>query len=169
MTPIGIHYRIGRSADEETIVRVRAEALAALAPHCYSRAQVEVWGRLPFGADPSDGSVSVAEMDGRIIGYGWAESCQVKDLYVLPEHWGSSCGSALLQRLEQRLRPCLAIDLRATLAARAFYQQRGYEALGLVEILINAHHRASVIWRHTHPAGSLAQPTTMRTLAAIIA
>jgi ribosomal protein S18 acetylase RimI-like enzyme len=77
------------------------------------------------------GTVVVAEVDGRLVGFGGNDLktiTQLKWLYVLPETQGLGVGSALLQKLETMAKSAGLDSLRLHSAtdATGFYRRHGY-------------------------------------------
>jgi GNAT superfamily N-acetyltransferase len=73
--------------------------------------------------------VLVAEIDGRVIGFIAIERDFVDHLYVAPGHQGLGIGDALLKRAKQLHPSGLKLwTFQRNLAARKFYEQRGFVA-----------------------------------------
>lgn len=94
--------------------------------------------------DPTVG-VDVAVLDGEVVGFcatsrsrdddAAAEVGEVQALYVVPRHWGTGAGSALLLQGEQRLRDlgftCATLWVLADNApTRNWYERRGWQPDG---------------------------------------
>lgn len=96
--------------------------------------------------EPSRGRAVVLEIDGRIVGYSllisfWSnelggQTCDVDELYVLPEHRSRGLGSALfdaIDRAEIWPEQPVAIALIVTpnnQRARRLYERLGFRAMG---------------------------------------
>jgi GNAT superfamily N-acetyltransferase len=86
----------------------------------------------------ANGTVVVAEIDGRLVGFGGSDQesmTQLKWLYVLPETQGLGIGSALLERLETRARSDGFHSLRVHAAPTAteFYRRHGFREVPIEE------------------------------------
>jgi ribosomal protein S18 acetylase RimI-like enzyme len=85
-----------------------------------------------------NGSVVVAEVDGRLVGFGGNDLKtinQLKWLYVLPETQGVGIGSALLEKLETMAKSVGLDSLRLHAApdATEFYRRHGYSEVPIDE------------------------------------
>lgn len=111
---------------------------AYLAALTVTPGQVEHWQRLI-----GDRRVIVGEAEGRIAGlsaFGPAEDgAEIYAIYVLPEHWSTGLGAALMTRSLRRLRE-LGYDtaglwvFEANPRARRFYERMGFTLSGRTEI-----------------------------------
>lgn len=97
-------------------------------------AQVEHWQRMI-----GDRRVLVAEAEGRIAGLSAFGQAEIYAIYVLPEHWSTGLGAALMTRSLRRLRE-LGYDtaglwvFEANPRARRFYERMGFTLSGRSEI-----------------------------------
>jgi GNAT superfamily N-acetyltransferase len=86
----------------------------------------------------TNGTVLVAEVDGRLVGFGGSDLktlTQLKWLYVLPEAQGLGIGSALLESLETMAKSA-GLDswrLHAAPDATGFYMRHGYSEVPIDE------------------------------------
>lgn len=72
----------------------------------------------------------LADLNGQIAGVASLRNgAEVSRLYVCPDHVSRGVGTALLNRLEQRLlsKGCDQAHLKATTTARTFYMRRGWQ------------------------------------------
>ena len=81
-------------------------------------------------ADP-DSDVYVAEHEGEAVGAVTVDDEFLRQLYVLPAHWGSGIGSALLKHGLERMRDRGAKraklwTLEGNERGRSFYERRGW-------------------------------------------
>ena len=100
---------------------------------------IEGWyadGGLAIELDALETEFLVAEVDGEVVGFTHGivqgEEGDVLRMYVHPDHQGEGIGSALHERLCDRLEEAeieriRALDLASNDAARAFYQSHGFE------------------------------------------
>ena len=70
----------------------------------------------------------VAELDGRVVGWGAIRGDHLEGLYTAPESAGQGIGAGLLAMLEGLIRERQFPSVRAE--ASAFYLSRGYRANG---------------------------------------
>ena len=86
----------------------------------------------------ANGTVVVAEVDGRLVGFGGSDLktlTQLKWLYVLPETQGLGIGSALLESLETMAKSA-GLDscrLHAAPDATGFYRRHGFREVPIDE------------------------------------
>jgi GNAT superfamily N-acetyltransferase len=74
--------------------------------------------------------VWVAEADGEVIGVAALDGSTMEQLYVRPSHQGQGVGSALLARaMEVCPGPLTLWTFQRNIAARAFYEHRGFTAV----------------------------------------
>lgn len=85
--------------------------------------------------EPADAGAWVAEKDGTIVGLAVVVDSELRDLYVVPEEWGTGIARSLLETAIRFLRS--AADDTATLwvgvdnaRARRFYEREGWESTG---------------------------------------
>ena len=128
--------REARSEDAETLLAIQRDASVAgfvrvFPPeeYPYPTDEVrEVW-RTTL-ADP-DVDVYVAEVDECPVGTVTVDNEFLRQLYVLPEHWGDGVGTALLERGLERMRERGATraklwTLQGNEPGRRFYERRGW-------------------------------------------
>ena len=128
--------RAGRRADVETLVTIQREASVAgfanvFPPERYPYPTDEVrelWREILV--DPNV-DVYVAEIDGAPVGTVTVDTEFLRQLYVLPAHWGTGVGSALLERGLERMRERGATraklwTLEGNERGRRFYERRGW-------------------------------------------
>ena len=74
----------------------------------------------------------VAELDGRVVGWGAIRGDHLEGLYTAPESAGQGIGAGLLAMLEGLIRERQFPSVRAEASANAlaFYLSRGYRANG---------------------------------------
>jgi len=131
----GYHsIRPARVSDAESICRIFAESIRALARAFYSSEQIDAWSRRltpsRCAAWAEQGGLYVTERGGEIAGFGCidlADAC-IDMLYVSPDHARHGVGAALIRYLEDRARDCgiKELHLRASLNAVPFYKAMGY-------------------------------------------
>lgn len=132
--------RPARSDDADAVADVQSAATRTFGPAHYTDEQLSHWARArdPAHYDFDDGVHLVAERDGEAVGWGWVvpECCEVRAVYVHPDHAREGVGSRLLDRLEARARDdgCSALSLWSSLPARRFYAANGYDNVRRVEL-----------------------------------
>jgi GNAT superfamily N-acetyltransferase len=120
--------RAHETAWDATLAPAAGRTLEELAPF---DERVERY-RASFEDPPPDASILVAERDGEIVGTAIRLGSELRDLYVVPEAWGSGAAVALMDAALE------AIDAdEATLwvveangRARRFYEREGWEPTG---------------------------------------
>jgi putative acetyltransferase len=128
--------REARQDDLERLLEIQREASVA------GFASVFPPGRYPYPTDEvrelwretladSDVDVYVAETDAVSVGTVTVDTEFLRQLYVLPAHWGSGVGSALLERGLERMRERGATraklwTLEGNKRGRGFYERRGW-------------------------------------------
>jgi GNAT superfamily N-acetyltransferase len=131
-----IEMREARSEDVETLLAIQRDASVAgfvrvFPPEEYPYPTDEVrelW-RTTL-ADPGV-DIYVAEVDKRPVGTVTVDDEFLRQLYVLPEHWGDGVGSQLLERALERMRERGATraklwTLEGNDRGRRFYERRGW-------------------------------------------
>lgn len=118
--PLEFGVRLATAEDFESIQRVYSYVIGPPTGH------ERTWRRLI-----SAGSMVVAEVDARIMGFGGIDTDaveQLKWLYVMPEHQGGGVGKVVLKQLEEIgwSRGLTAIRLHAVPGAFLFYRRHGY-------------------------------------------
>lgn len=140
-----IDIRAGAPADLEALVTIQREASVAgfanvFPPERYpypTREVRELW-RVTL-VDPNV-DVYVAEIDARALGTATVDSDFLRQLYVLPAHWGSGIGSALLERGLERMRERGATraklwTLEGNERGRRFYERRGWRLTDVTRVV----------------------------------
>jgi putative acetyltransferase len=74
----------------------------------------------------------VAELNGRMVGWGAIRGDRLEGLYIDPEFAGQGIGTELLTNLEElmRKRDIRTIRAEASSNAEGFYRRHGYEPAG---------------------------------------
>ena len=141
MTDIAV--RPARLEDGEAFTRAHEAAWdAALAPIAGSRLEELV----PFeervkrfcdglAKSGTDASVLVAERQGEIVGEAVRVGSELRDLYVVPEAWGTGAARALMDEVLAEMRTSGATEatlwvVEANARARRFYEREGWEPTG---------------------------------------
>ena len=127
--------RKARPEDAEEISRVHESSIRTHGPQHYDPEVVEGWAD---GISParhreamlSRESMFVAEIDGRIVGFGSVNVAdgEIGAVYVDPEFTRQGVGKAILERLEDVARQAglISLKLGSSLVALRFYEQNGY-------------------------------------------
>jgi GNAT superfamily N-acetyltransferase len=132
--------RSARGEDVETLLAIHREAAITAFAHVFDQALYPFptdrrrrdWSAVI--ADPA-AEVYIAEVDGKPVGLAALNDQFLRNLHVLPSHWGTGVGSSLhdhaIERL--RLRGCTHAKLwtlEANHNARRFYEKRGWTLNG---------------------------------------
>jgi GNAT superfamily N-acetyltransferase len=137
--------RDARPDDLETLLTIQREAsvagFAKVFPpdrYPYPTDDVrEVWREAL--ADP-EVDAYVYELQGEAVGIVTVDSDFLRQLYVLPAHWGSGIGSALLERGLERMRERGATraklwTLEGNERGRRFYERRGWRLTEVTRVV----------------------------------
>ena len=91
----------------------------------------------------------VAELDGEPVGIGALvlEQSELRAVYVSPEGARRGCGSALVREIERIAgdHGLARLTLHASLNAKRFYADLGYDVLERTEVLLPNDHRMAVV------------------------
>lgn len=82
-----------------------------------------------------DASVLVAERGGEVVGEAVRVGSELRDLYVVPDAWGTGAGRALMDEVLAEIRAAGATEatlwvVEANARARRFYEREGWEPTG---------------------------------------
>ena len=154
-----MQVRPATRADVEAVYDLHVASIRAFGPESYDERQVTAWAETEFrGPDeqypvgepghhfvvacvdrPVGGprnrapSETSRELAGDLAGFGHlaVEECEVRAVYVHPEHARVGVGSALLAHLEGVAygRELTELELTASANAVRFYESAGYEAI----------------------------------------
>jgi len=145
--PDDVSIRDARTEDAEAFVRAHELAWDAMAGPIVGTSLAEL---VPFESRvesfraglakaSADAHVWVAERAGVIVGEAIcvceAEACELRDLFVVPDAWGSGVAQALLETALAAMRECGATEallwvVEANVRARRFYEREGWTADG---------------------------------------
>ena len=137
-----VTVRQAHERDAEAMLDLHVASIEAFGPDAYDQSQVDAWaykeGGPSYPIDTPEHVVVVAETDdGRLAGFGDVSppESELYAVYVRPDHAEAGVGTAILDRLERRARQRGAdhLELTASKNAVGFYEQAGYERLGVVE------------------------------------
>jgi GNAT superfamily N-acetyltransferase len=145
VTTGSIAIRTAQTADLERLLTIQREASVA------GFASVFPPGRYPYPtddvrevwrealADP-DVDAYIAELEGDAVGTVTVDTEFLRQLYVLPAHWGSGIGSALLERGLERMRERGATraklwTLEGNERGRRFYERRGWKLTEVTRVV----------------------------------
>ena len=91
-------------------------------PRIHTRAE-----DVSFTADMIDrGWVTVAELDGRVVGFSAREDDTVHALYVNAQARNQGCGASLLQAMQQEQGHLTLWTFQANTGAQRFYERHGF-------------------------------------------
>ena len=129
-------HRLATLDDATLLFEVRRKSSLELTAPEISVREAEAWATqlTPAGMERKlrELEIWVAELDGRVAGWGAVRGDYLEGLYTAPEYAGQGVGAALLGRLEGLLRGRGVHALRAEASSNAcgFYLRRGYRATG---------------------------------------
>jgi putative acetyltransferase len=129
-------HRSATLADATQLFELRRKSIIALAPKGMSVPQAETWAANLTVAGMErkirEMEIWVAELNGRIVGWGAIRGDRLEGLYTDPEFAGRGIGTELLTKLEglMRERDIRTVSTEASLNAEGFYLRRGYEPVG---------------------------------------
>jgi putative acetyltransferase len=125
--------------DAETLFAIQRESCIAAFPHVFPP---ELY---PFPDDEVrrrwrefDGTVLVAERDGRPVGLVAVEACWLGGLYVVPDEWGSGVAGELHDAALAAMPDCPELRLWTLVEnhrARRFYERRGWRLNGETRVV----------------------------------
>jgi len=130
----------GSGPDEaETLWRVQRDACLAAFPHIYPP------DLYPFPDEPVlahyrefEGTIMVAEAEGRVVGLAAVADCWLNNLYVLPGWWGSGVARELHDAAIAELYDCPEIKLwtlEENHRGRRFYEKSGWRLNGETRVV----------------------------------
>ena len=134
--PVIATHRPAMPGDAKQLFELRRQSIVHLAPNGMSISGVEAWAAslTISGMETKirEMDILVAEIDGRVVGWGAVRGDRLEGLYAAPEFAGQGIGSELLSRLEElmRTRGIQSVQAEASSNAEGFYRRRGYEPLG---------------------------------------
>jgi ribosomal protein S18 acetylase RimI-like enzyme len=147
--------RAARTEDAPAIAAVHMEAQRDAMPYLpelHSAEETLAWAREVV---LENYEVTVAEADGRVVGYAALSADVLEQLYVLPAFQGIGVGSSLLD-LAKRARPdgVRLWVFQRNAGARRFYEARGFRLVQLTDGADNEEGEPDALyeWRPTPPA-----------------
>ena len=129
-------HRLAKPDDATQLFELRRKSIIALAPKGMSVSEAEIWAAnlTLTGMDLKirEMEIWVAELNGRVVGWGAIRGDRLEGLYMDPEFAGQGIGTELLTKLEglMRGRDIRTIRTEASLNAEGFYLRCGYEPVG---------------------------------------
>ena len=137
--------REARPDDLERLLAIQREASVAgfanvFPPERYPYPTDEVREVWREALADSDVDAYVAELEGGAVGTVTVDSDFLRQLYVLPAHWGTGIGSALLERGLERMRERGATraklwTLEGNDRGRRFYERRGWQLTEMTRVV----------------------------------
>ena len=133
---MGAVYRPAMHKDASRLHDIRRRSILELAPPTMQKAEAQAWAeRLTLAGMERklrELEVTVAELDGIVVGWGAIRGGYLEGLYTAPEFAGQGVGAGLLEMAERlmRGRGIQAVQAEASSNAREFYLRRGYRATG---------------------------------------
>ena len=129
-------HRLATLNDAGLLHAIRRRAILELAPPTMASAEAQAWASqlTQPGMEQKlrELEIWVAELDGRVVGWGAIRGDHLEGLYTAPESAGQGIGAGLLAMLEGLIRERQFPSVRAEASANAlaFYLSRGYRANG---------------------------------------
>jgi putative acetyltransferase len=129
-------HRPARLDDAITLFEVRRRSILELAPRKMPAGEAEAWAAsLTFAGMEKklrELEIWVAEVDGKVAGWGAIRGHLLEGLYTTPGFAGRGVGAGLLVMLERlmRERGARVVCAEASSNAKEFYLRRGYRAAG---------------------------------------
>jgi len=133
---MGAVYRRATHEDASCLHDVRRRSILELAPPTMPKAEAQGWAvkLTPARMEQKlrELEVWVAELDGRVVGWGAIRGDVLEGLYVAPEFAGQGVGAGLLEMFEGliRNRGFHSVRAEASVNAREFYFRHGYRGAG---------------------------------------
>jgi putative acetyltransferase len=133
---MGAVYRLAMRKDASGLYDIRRRSIVELAPPTMPRAEAKAWAsQLTLSGMERklrELEIWVAELDGRMAGWGAIRGDRLEGLYAAPEFAGQGVGTELLDMLEglMRSRKFRSVRAEASSNARDFYLRRGYRVTG---------------------------------------
>ena len=133
---MGAVHRLAMRKDASDLYEVRRRSILKLAPPKMSVAEAQAWAaRLTLSGMElklCELEIWIAELDGRVAGWGAIRDDRLEGLYAAPEFAGQGVGAELLDMLEglMRGRKFRSVCAEASSNVRDFYLRRGYRATG---------------------------------------
>jgi putative acetyltransferase len=129
-------HRIAAREDAQRLFELRRKSIIALAPSGMSKSEARIWAsNLTIAGMKTkirEMEIWIAEIDGRVVGWGAIRGDRLEGLYTDPEFASRGIGTHLLGKLEalMRARGTRTIRADASSNAEGFYLRRGYEPDG---------------------------------------
>ena len=133
---MGSVYRLAMRKDASGLYDIRRRSIVELAPPTMPKAEAKAWAsQLTLSGMERklrELEIWVAELDGKVAGWGAICGDRLEGLYAAPEFAGQGVGTSLLDMLEglMRSRKFRSVHAEASSNARDFYLRRGYRAAG---------------------------------------
>lgn len=127
--------RAAQDADAQAICSLHLSAVRAHCTPYYAPEVIEGWlrGRIPEGYLPGirSGSMFVAEVNAKVIGFGQSKPGEVVAVFVEPGSAGRGIGSLLLERALQDAGAAKGVvRVESTINAVSFYERHGFYVVG---------------------------------------
>jgi len=129
-------HRLAMRRDMGVLYDIRQQSILELAPPTMPGAEAKAWAlQLTLSGMERklrELEIWVAELDGRVAGWGAIRGDRLEGLYVAPEFARQGVGAELLDMLEGLIRDRKFRSVRAEASSNAcdFYLRRGYRATG---------------------------------------
>jgi ribosomal protein S18 acetylase RimI-like enzyme len=133
----------------ELFLAARRQTMPYL-PELYSDAQVHSW---ISGIVLRHCTVTVAECDGRVVGFSAVQGEWLEHLYVSPNHQGAGIGTELLAAAKAERPQGLRLHVfQKNLGARRFYERHGFGVVVLRDGQDNEEHEPDAEYAWPAPA-----------------
>lgn len=146
-----MYLRRYQSSDLDEIIRLFKETVKNVNSRDYTAAQIKAWTTSETDFKDWDRSLSehycvVAIEDGVPVGFGDISASGYLDrLYVHHQYQNLGIGTALCDELEKNIDG--SIETHASITAKSFFENRGYEVLKEQEVLRNGIHLKNFVMR----------------------
>ncbi|WP_289035629.1 GNAT family N-acetyltransferase [uncultured Roseibium sp.] len=133
----GVAFRPARDGDGQALLETTCSSIMALGASHYPAEVLSGWmgtrDAAYYESEIREGTITVAECDGAVVGYVDAVPGEVVRLFVVPSFAGRGLGGALLRiALDEAQKDHAGpIKLEATLNAESFYAHHGFKRVGL--------------------------------------
>lgn len=129
-------------ADLEGILRLFEQTVRSVCARDYTPAQIEAWVNLPMDRGAWNESLLshdtvVAEIGGKLVGFGDRSGDYLDRLYVHHKYQGVGIAASIVQRLEDNAAAQgeTRMITHASVGARAFFERHGYRLVRVQQVL----------------------------------
>lgn len=130
-----IDLRPARASDAPAIARILRTSMRTAMPWLPDLHTQEEDLRFVQNRLLPDGRTTVAEEAGQMVGYMALSAAGdwIQHLYLLPSHWRSGIGSALIRQAQSNAEKLQLWAFQRNLPARRFYEWHGFRAVDFTD------------------------------------